>query len=158
MTIKSKIHNYGNEKESTWPSQFGTGEKGVFHIEDGECKEGYPEPKFERFGTPPMVIFDSMPATYHEAAGRVIESRKEWELTDKQLGTITFSSKEAGKPKIDEANERKKKKQELRKASFEALKAYQQNPEFVKQKVAKQAEIQREVAEKTGIDKLIKDV
>jgi len=28
--IRSKVHNYGNDKESDWPSQFGTGGKGLY--------------------------------------------------------------------------------------------------------------------------------
>lgn len=157
MTIKSKVHNYGHIHESSWPSQFGTGEKGTFHInkETGECVEGYPPPKFEKFGEAPQVIFDSMPKTYHQAAMREVESRSEWNALDEIHGTITFGSAKDIKPKVDEANERKRRKEELRKASLEALNMYKQNPELVKQKVAKKAEEQREIAEKAGLTKLI---
>ncbi len=153
--IKSKIHNYGDEKESQWPSQFGTGAKGVYHVdpETGELKEGYPECKNLNFGTAPTIIFDSMPATYHEKACRVVESRKEWETLDREYGCLTFGSKKDATPKIDEAFEKRKRKAELRQASKTALDVYRANPREVEQRMQKQAEEQETTLRKSGIKK-----
>lgn len=153
--IKSKIHNYGDEKESEWPSQFGTGEKGIFHFnkEKEEIEEGFTPNTNLCFGVAPMVIFDSMPATYHEKACRVVESRKEWELLDRQYGCLTFGSKKDATPKIDEALEKKKRKAELRQASKTALDVYRANPREVEQRMQKQAEEQEKTLRKSGIKK-----
>ena len=78
-------------------------------------KEGYPPDENIYYGQAPTVIFDSMPKTYHPGICREVESRSEWELADKVSGTITFTNYEQAKIKRDEANERKKKKAEIRK-------------------------------------------
>lgn len=153
MTIRSKVHQYGNEKESSWPSQFGTGEKGVFHLDNGEVKEGYPPQRHEKFGTPPLVIFDSMPETYHNGACRPVESRKEWERLDKECGTITFGSKESAKPALSEEKKEQMRREEARKDFVEAMHMYRANPKEVKQKLAKRAEQQIERLKKSGLQK-----
>lgn len=153
MTIKSKIHNYGNEHESEWPPQFGTGGSGpMYYCKERKCMvEGYPPNPNPKYGEAPQVIFDSMPPTYHEAAGRIIESRREWELTDKQHNTITFGNVKDAKPLVDKANEEKRIKAERRAASLKALQEYKDNPREVSQRVAKKAEEQNRVLEKAGI-------
>lgn len=119
--------------------------------------EGCPPDPNPKYGTAPFVIFDSMPPTYHEAAGRMIESRKEWELTDKQYNTITFGNIKDAKPKVDWANEEKKKKAEYRNASKAALEAYRANPTEVKQRLQKISEEQTKVLKKAKLDKVLKD-
>ena len=160
MSIRTKTFNYGNEHEAEWPPKYPQkpgGFVGYWDKESQSFKEGYP-PRPEKHGEAPIVIFDSMPRTYHEGACREIESRKEWELADKQHGCITFGDKEQAKPRVDAANEAKRKKQELRQASLTALKAYRENPKEISQRLQKEAEAQREVAEKSGLDKLIKEI
>ena len=158
--IKTKIFNYGNEKESEWPTKYGTLERGVFHVdkETGETVAGYPPNPNPQHGTSAIVIFDSMPATYHEAACRTIESRKEWELADKQTGSITFGSKRDLSPKVDGAYERKRKKAELRKASKTALDVYKANPKELRQKLEKRAQAQVETLKKSGLETQLKDM
>jgi len=160
MTIRSKIHNRGHEKESSWPSDFGTGDTTPMYIDPDtkEVKRGYPPPR-EVFGIAPTVMFDSMPKTYHEGVGREIESRSEWELADKQTGLLTFGSIE--EPKRHTAKgvqeERKALARDRRKASETAWQAYKENPKEVSQKVAKRAEEQHQTAKKAGLNKLIKE-
>lgn len=120
--------------------------------------EGYPPYQYERYGQAPCVIFDSMPATYHEAACRTVESRSEWNMLDRETGSLTFGSREEATPKVDAANAEKARKAELRKASKAALDAYKANPREVSQKVAKQTEQQMAAAEKAGLGNLMKDV
>jgi hypothetical protein len=155
--IVTKIFNYGDEKESEWPSQFGTGEKGVFHVKAGEVVEGYPENINLNFGTAPTVIFDSMPEQYHEGACRKIDSRKEWNKADQESGTLTFGNKAEATPRVDEANARKAKKAELRKASKAALDAYRANPREVRQKLEKQAEAQVKTLKQSRLVNKLKD-
>jgi len=152
---KSKIHTYGHVNESSWPLPFGSGEKGVFHFnkEEHEINKGFPPNTNLCFGVPPMVIFDSMPSTYHEKACRVVESRKEWESLDREFGCLTFGSKKDATPRIDEANERKKRKAELRKASKTALDVYRANPQEIEQKMQKRADEQSETMRASGLEK-----
>lgn len=118
--------------------------------------EGIPPIKEKIYGQAPTVIFDSMPRTYHEAAQREIESRKEWAQADKEHGTITFGSAEQAKPRISEHEEKKKKRAELRKASKTALDVYRANPKEVADKLEKQREAQAETISKTpGLKSLI---
>jgi len=156
MTIKSRIHEYGNEKESDWPPKYGTRKAGVgyWDKETNSYKEGYP-PIREKLGQAPSVIFDSMPGEYHQGAGRVIDSRKEWERADKEAGTLTFGSKDQAEPKVDQAFKRQQESRERKKAIRKTLQAWEQSPKEMKQKITKRREIQREVAEKSGLDNLI---
>lgn len=156
--IKTKSFNFGHEHEAEWPPRFPEKKEGYVAYWDSKTQtmvEGYPPPR-ETFGQAPMVIFDTMKPQYHEAAGRTIDSIKEWDRTDKEHNTITFSSIEQAKPKVDHANERKRKKAELRKASKTALDVYKANPREVSQKVQKQGEAQMEVLKKSGLKKLLK--
>lgn len=156
--IVSKIHKYGNKNESTWPPEFGDGKGYSCYIdpETKEIKEGYPPRKLE--SDAPMVIFDSMPKTYHEGVGREIESRKEWELANKQSGQLTFSSKEEPSRHVKKGVEREKKEYELdRKNSvIKATQAYRENPKEVSEKVRKKGEEQVARLRKNGLDKELK--
>lgn len=108
--IRSRIMRRGDPCESTWPSQFGSGEKGVFHIDPstGECVEGYPEPEVQKFGQAPVVILDEMPPARHQGTDEILTSRKEWELRDRITGTATHGRR----PRVvDRAHERRAARQ-----------------------------------------------
>lgn len=107
---------------------------------------------FPIYGQAPTVRFDSMNKTYHHGAERFIESRKEWELADKETGCISFGSVEDAKPKVDEANERKKRKEEKRNASYQALQEWKQNPKDMHDRVEKQSIEKIETLKKLGIE------
>lgn len=156
MTIKSKPINRGNPCEAQWLSDEPSGERGTFYFDEstGKLTPGYPPEKFPKYGTAPMVMFDEMPTTYHEAAGRDVSSRKEWERLDKETGAITFGSLEEPKKHIQKniKEEDKALKADRRKASLNAYQAYKENPQEVRQKVEKQTEQQLKTLEKSGID------
>ena len=162
MKIKSKIHNYGNEHESDWPPRFPTNVScGSFYWdkETQTFKEGHPPNPNNQFGVAPMAIFDSMPATYHEGACRMVESRKEWERLDREVGTLTFGSIEEPRRHMQKAAEESKRslKKDRRKASEEALKMVRANPKEIHEKWQKEAEKQAENAKKSGLDKVLKE-
>lgn len=156
MSIKSKIHNYGDENESEWPPKYGDRGSGVFYYcKQKQCMvEGYPPNPNNRFGEAPMVIFDEMPTTYHEAAGIKVSSRAEWDRLDRETGSITFGSLNEPKKYLDKGRkeEEKQLKEDRRKASLNAYQAYKENPKEVEQRVAKQTEKQLKTLEKSGID------
>lgn len=147
--IRSKIHKYGDPNESEWPSRFGTGEKGRFTF--GEVYK----PKI--YGEAPQAIFDSMPKTYHEGAGRYIESRKEWNLADKEHNTLTFGSMEESRRNIKKGANAEKKayKQMNRKASESAFQMNKENPAKVKEIVKKQTETQEKIGKQENLGSLI---
>jgi hypothetical protein len=92
--IKSKIFNYGDENEGTWPPQFGTGEHGTFYIDaNGEAQAGYPPPRNIKFGDAPYFISDSMEPYRHPATGQVVESKSALRAIDNATGTITTDKK-----------------------------------------------------------------
>lgn len=161
MPIKSKIHTYGDEKESSWPPRLPSkNNSGSFYWERDkqEFVEGRPPNPNNQFGVAPIAIFDSMPATYHEGAKRLVESRQEWDRLDKETGCLTFSSlkepkKYAEKGKNDYEKELKK---DRRKATEEAIKMVRANPRHIHQKIQKQGEAQENEAKKSGLTNLIK--
>lgn len=162
MTIKSKIFNYGSEKEAEWPPRFPEGKRrGVFHVDKvtKEISPGLPPNENPRYGVAPMAIFDSMPATYHEGACRMVESRAEWERLDRETGCLTFGSIKEPRQCVAKGAEAQKKaiKQDRRKAAEEALKMVRANPREINQKWAKQAEKQKEIAKKSGLEPLLKE-
>lgn len=158
MTIRSKVHIGGHEHESEWPPREPSGEKGRFYIDPDtkELKEGFPPPR-ETFGTAPTVIFDSMPPEYHQSAGRIIESRKEWERADEETGSLTFGSKEQAKPKVDEYRVKHAAKQERLRAAKAAVQAWKADPKQAANKLRRRREEQAATAKKSGLDKIIKD-
>lgn len=121
-----------------------------------EVKQGYPPPR-EVFGKAPLVTFDSMPPAYHEGVCRVIESRQEWDMADKQTGKLTFGSIDEPRKYTAQgvAREQKELADDRHNASVTALKAYKENPKEVSAKVAKRAEQQRKMAEKAGLATII---
>ncbi len=154
--IKSRVHEYGNAKEASWPPQFpetAQGFHGYWDKEQQRFMEGSPPIREKIYGEAPTVIFDSMPKTYHHGIQREIETRSEWRAADAAAGTITFGSREEAAPRIDQANERKKRRQEIRKASVTAMQAYRENPREVSQRVEKQTIAKIEKAKKDfGVD------
>jgi len=151
MTIRSKIHIGGDPKESEWPPRFGTNEAKGFHKVYGE----YYKPN--NFGQAPIAIMDSMPKTYHEGVCRHIESRKEWEMADKESGCITFGSQSEAerltKKRLQE--EKKALRADRRKASSTALQMHRENPKEMREKVAKTRELQESIANKEGLSSSI---
>jgi hypothetical protein len=93
--IQTRVFNYGNEKESSWPPMFGKGGSGLYHRgEDGKFHEGLPPPKFQKFGEAPFVIQDTIDAYRHPMTGEVIESRSKLLATDRACGTFTTDKKQ----------------------------------------------------------------
>jgi hypothetical protein len=159
--IRSKIHEYGKPNESEWPPRFGKRGSGRSYW-DAEKKcmvEGNPPPKYEKHGQAPLAITPSMPAQYHEGVGRVIDDRNEWRMADEQSGCITFGSREEVSRTTQKgvSSEQKALKQDRRKASLEATRAYRENPKAVKDKLRHEGEKQAQIAKKAGLNKLIKE-
>ena len=93
--IQTRVFNYGDEKESSWPPMFGKGGSGLYHRgDDGKFHEGPPPPKFPKFGEAPYVIQDTIDAYRHPATGEVIESREKLLATDRACGTFTTDKKQ----------------------------------------------------------------
>ncbi len=162
MKIKSKIFEYGNEKESSWPPKYPAKRtRGVFHV-DQDTKEltpGYPKSKNKKYGVAPMAIFDSMPPTYHEGACRLVESRAEWERLDRETGSLTFGSMDEPRRYAAEGSKKEQKaiKQDRRRAAEEALKMVRANPKEINQKWNKHAEKQKDLAKKSGLEPMLKE-
>lgn len=158
--IQSKVHNYGNEKESSWPPRFPKKRNfGRFYWdkETQEFKEGNPPNTNNHFGDAPQVIFDSIDR-YHETACRKIESREEWNRVDKETGQLTFSSREevarhVAKGKKEQEEAVKKDRHQASRASSAVWKS---DPRQAKQKLNKQAERQLDTLKRSGIN--LKDV
>lgn len=88
--IRSKVPNYGHEKEGTWPPREPQGEKGFFWLdEEGNISDRPPERKYNLFGKAPYIVQDSIDGFIHQASGEWIESRARLRETDKACGTIT---------------------------------------------------------------------
>ena len=166
MTIKSKIFNFGNEQEAEWPARGPSKRKrGLFHWdkETQTFKEGRRPNPNNNFGTAPMVVFDSMPPQYHERAGRVVESRSEWERIDQETGSLTFGSTAEPRKYVEKGNNEwaKQLKEDRRNASLEAIRKVRANPKEINQKLNKVAEKQKKTAKKIadnyGLNKEFKD-
>lgn len=89
--IVTKIFNYGDKNESTWPPQFGTGGSGLYHYnkETRTMEEGPPPPQNIKFGEAPFIIMDEMEPYRHPATGQVLTSKKALAETDRVCGTVT---------------------------------------------------------------------
>lgn len=120
--IQTKIFNYGNEKESVWPGQFGTGESGSFWWDEKTqtFKQGYPPPKNLKFGEAPYVIQDTIEPYRHPSTGEIIESRSRLRDTDEACGTITTDKKIPPDPSKFKENERKRRA-DLREALYKSV-------------------------------------
>jgi len=99
--IQTRVFNYGNEKESSWPPKYGTASilgddegGGVYHIgEDGKLVNGYPPPKNRVFARAPYIITDTIDAHYHHGACQWTESKSGLRQMDDATGTITTGSR-----------------------------------------------------------------
>lgn len=167
MTIKSKIFEYGNEHEADWPPRFVEKKAGFVGYWDADSmtfKEGYPPNPNNQFGTAPTVMFDSMPKTYHEAGGREVESRAEWQRLDKETNSLTFGNVNESRKYTEKGNKQQAKelKRDRRKASEEALKMVRANPKEIHEKCQKQAEKQHKtakaIADNYGLHKQLKEI
>lgn len=108
--IQSRIHQYGNEKESKWPPQYGTGEHGVFYWDSDtkEFKEGRPPLKIKRYGQAPFVITDTIEPYYHPGVCKTTSSRKELQEFDRATGTITTDKMIPANPSRFKENKRRR--------------------------------------------------
>jgi hypothetical protein len=98
--IRTKTFNYGNEKESEWPPQFGEGARGLFWY-NRETKEITTEPpkRPETYGQAPIYISDTLRTPYyHPAAQKWTESRSELNALDDKTNTITTDKVIPGDP------------------------------------------------------------
>lgn len=89
--IQTRIFVHGSEKESDWPSDYGTGESGQFYwdSETQTFKSGTPPIKIKIYGQAPYVIQDTMEAYRHPSTGETIESKSKLRDIDNVCGTIT---------------------------------------------------------------------
>jgi len=115
--IQTRIFNHGDKKESKWPSQYGTLERGIFYIsESGELTAGYPPSKVQRFGTAPAFIGDDMPSTLNHADNKYYTSKSKFRASTKAHGFI-----EVGNEKIKPA---KRREPDLKAIEASVAKAY----------------------------------
>lgn len=120
--IRSRITKRGHKNESSWPSDFGTLDKTPMYVcrKTGRVKKGYPKPpKIDQKA--PTIIFDEMPAQYHEAAKRRIDRRSEWRLADKQHGTITMGPNENWTPRDPTIDDKIERREDIREARKRAV-------------------------------------
>ena len=155
---RGKIIKKGHPCEATWLSDLGevgkNREEGLIG-NDGKFKDYFKEME-RHYVRPepvaPMVMLDSIKPRYHQGACRTIESKKEWEMENKAHNLIDFGSAEEARPKRDEQAERKKKREEYRKASKAAIETVRSNPREVRNELEKQVEAQIETLRKSGIN------
>jgi hypothetical protein len=124
--IKTRIFNYGHEKESEWPPRFGTGESGLFHVdESGEVHEGYPPSRLQIFDQAPYIVGDSISAYKHPATGQWVESRSALKAIDEATGCITTDKYIAPDPtRFNEAKRKiKEERREELRAAYELVKS-----------------------------------
>lgn len=162
MTIKSKIHNYGHEHESEWPSKYPKDARGLVGYIDPdtkEFKEGYPPNPNNQFGVAPNVIFDSIKPEYHEGACRMVDSRKEWERLDHEHNKLTFGSVEESRRHVQKGMraQRKAVREDRRRADRESRKMNLANPEEASAKRRARAEEQIKVAKESGLAPVLKE-
>lgn len=108
--IQTRLFNFGDENEGTWPPRYPSGEKGLFHVDrdTGQVLPGPPPPRNIRFGEAPYIIQDSMEPYRHPATGQVIDSKSALRQTDKACGTITTDKKLPPDPTWHKEQERKR--------------------------------------------------
>lgn len=89
--IKSKVFNYGDKDESSWPPRFGKRGPGRYYWDETEkkMKPGYPPVKHEKIGQAPLVFMDDIEPYYHPKAQRIVTTRKELAHADRSTGTFT---------------------------------------------------------------------
>ena len=82
MTIRSRVTKRGDPKESTWPSDYGEGERGVF-VYSGNGLTPYEQ---ERSAELPSVIQDSMEPLEHPVTREIIDSKSKFRRITKFHG------------------------------------------------------------------------
>lgn len=121
--IKTRSFQYGDEKESEWPPQFGTNKGGYVGYWDPieqKMKEGYPPPKIQKFGEAPYVIQDEIEPYYHPSAQCMIDSKSRLKAVDKALGTITTDKKLPPNPSRMQAMKKEREK-DIREAMLKSV-------------------------------------
>lgn len=93
MSIKSRIHTYGDEKESSWPPQYpeesSRGFVGYWDHETQTFKEGYPPDNIQRFGEAPAILTDEIKPFYHEKAQKWCDTRSALRQADLDTNCTT---------------------------------------------------------------------
>lgn len=99
--IQTRVFNYGDPKESSWPPMFGTGGTGVYHISKhtGELEEGYPAPEIVPFGVAPMISMGTIRPEVHPGTGEVVDTVKKWDEVNNVLGYTTHAKHSPAKSK-----------------------------------------------------------
>lgn len=108
--IVSRTFNYGDEKESSWPPQFGTGGSGVYYWDKDarKFKEGFPPQNIKRYGEAPLVITDSIEPFYHQGACAMVDSRSRLKDIDAACGTITTDKLQPADPSWAKAQQKRR--------------------------------------------------
>lgn len=120
-TIRSRVFEYGNEKESEWPAKEASGKGGSFYWdkETQTFKEGYPPSNIKRYGEAPAVLSDTLNEPYyHEKAQVWVDSRSALRHADEATNSITID-------KPIRHNQEAKQKEYVAKRSKERMTAYQ---------------------------------
>lgn len=120
--IVTKPRQKGDENEGTWPSEFGTREVGVWHIDPEKgVQKGYPPRRTNKFGQAPMYISDEIKPYRHPRTGKVVTSKSALMRMDRDVGTITTHVAEGLDPdatsyKEDQYQIKRDRSETLRKA------------------------------------------
>ncbi len=152
--IRSRLFQYGNEKESEWPPQYGEGERGFFWYdrEKGEITQEPPK-RPEKYGQAPIVIQDSLrDPYYHPGACKWTESRSELHKLDDTTGCITTDKLQPADP--TQAKQRAyKKKLDAKEALLRAVAAVDNGTAPISEETQALCDAENERITKTlGID------
>lgn len=152
----TRVFNYGDEKESSWPPRFGKGGSGLYHrTEDGSFKEGPPPIRVKIFGKAPFVIQDTIEAFRHPMTGKVIESRAELLATDKACGTFTTDKKQdcSGIRRSREQHMAAERKKDIHEAMRRAVAAIDSDNAPLSEETRHKCQVQNEiVSDALGFD------
>ena len=153
MKIRSRLFEYGNEKESEWPPRYGENKGGSFYWdkETQEFKEGRPPDNIKRYGQACAVLTDTLNQPYyHEKAQKWVDSRSGLRHLDEATNCITTD-------KPIRNNYEAKRREHVAKRSKERRESYEKGLAAIKAgnspvcapdwKAKKQ-----EAAEKMGVD------
>lgn len=94
MKIQTKPFCFGNDKESSWPPLYGSGDKTpMYWDKESNClKAGHPPPR-KVFANAPYVITDTIEEYYHPKACVYVDSKSKLRRIDDACGTITTDKK-----------------------------------------------------------------
>jgi hypothetical protein len=101
--IVTKTFQYGNEKESSWPSKYGEKAPGRYYWdkEKQAFAEGIPPNPNPVLDKAPYYISDDMEPYYHPHVQRYISSKSQLKMIDKASGTITTDQLLPADPSIE---------------------------------------------------------